>query len=192
MDYKIEPAKNGKGVRVSFNDPENVPERQLAQAVVITLLQEDEESARVFLMDIHGAYSAEMIVCLFQNLSHLLYDIFVGISSAYLFYRLYQKPHDDEAQRKFAAEATKQIEKNQEALKRQLEKIESALRKTTNASHQKRFEVLRKVTEPLLHVETASKHCTRLYDQVDFTDPQVRERFRKLYGIWLRSSDDQG
>jgi len=83
----------------------------LAKSALISFFDDDKAISRMALSDIDYCYSGPEITYVFQNVSIVFSQIFIGMVSAYLFYKLYQK-RDDEKSRQQLQERIEDIIKS--------------------------------------------------------------------------------
>ena len=107
----------------------------MAKSALISFLDDDRSASKALLRDIENRYSGPDISYYFQYVSNTLYDIFAGVVSAFLFYKLYESPRD-----KKAASAIRR--RFRSIIKSQERKLEYHL-----ASLEKRMDILAQHTE---------------------------------------------
>ena len=95
-----------------------------AKSAALKFIGENTRVRCEFLADVECSYYAPEIVYLFQNISHIIFQVFVGVVSAYLFHQLYQKRNAKKSQEKLEEKIRKVLEKHKNDIDSSIKELE--------------------------------------------------------------------
>ena len=100
--------------------------KTFAKSVTLRLI-DDDLVGKSTLTDIEVNYCASEIVYLFQNYSHVFYDVVIAAAGAFFFYMLHQKKEDNKAREELIRQIHYILKEHDKELHQSLKNIQNRI-----------------------------------------------------------------
>jgi uncharacterized membrane protein YgaE (UPF0421/DUF939 family) len=155
-----------------------------AKSAALIFIGEDTQVRSKFLSDVESSYYAyEEIVYLFQQVSRVIFQIFIGVASAYIFYRLFGKRNSKKSQDKFEAKIRKILQEYQNHFDFTIRRLEEHIETHSKAKERetKRYKSYIKKANLMKDKERATQEITKITKDVFEKDPEEQGKFLSKY-----------
>jgi len=153
------------------------------KVAVLEFLGGNIKIRRSFLTDVEACYYAEPIVYLFQNVSHIFLQIFVGIMSAYGFYLIHGRRKDKKSREELETEIKGILLEHQAEFDRRLKRLEEGFYqlKDKTTAEEIRMNIYSIKAKQLMNPEEATDAIIKLIEVgLKQTPEELRDHLEKL------------
>ena len=154
-----------------------------AKSATLKFIGQNIQIRRMFISDVECSYCAEQIVYLFQNISHVILQVFVGIVSAYLFHQLYQKRNTKKSQEKLESQIRKILEEHSNQIDFNIKRLEEFINTHSRADVRKtrRYQTYIEKATSMKESEAIIPEILKILEGISRHKPEKQEKFVSKY-----------